>query len=290
VPAIYCDVNVYNDVERGAIPNSVIEAFRQARARREISVHVGLPDIEEALGVWRQDPSTAARRLRTVDDLAGFDGLLQQPGVLFTEAFRAYATAAPTPSLLLPRRDRRHWARVFRKIAAGHSKSYGAIIDKVVSGAKSQKETFKKNMTAVRADALTDLAAKQLEGRPLSFENYFDLGAETWASTFADRLGSDVGQKCRERGLAGLLTVPAVRLAVGTAMSIHHKQIWAGRVADFGDGFDIWHALLASTADIFVTGDQRLYEHVARIPNVPGFQAARSLDEALEIARTVLHH
>jgi len=46
------------------------------------------------------------------------------------------------------------------------------------------------------------------------------------------------------------------------------------------DGYDCWHAILASTADVFVTFDRRLADHVERIPDVP-VRVARSIKDLL---------
>lgn len=42
------------------------------------------------------------------------------------------------------------------------------------------------------------------------------------------------------------------------------------RLAHRGDGYDIWHTILGSTAEVFVTFDQRLANHIARVPTLDG--------------------
>jgi hypothetical protein len=64
-------------------------------------------------------------------------------------------------------------------------------------------------------------------------------------------------------------------------MSLVHAQICDDRAPDFGDGYDLWHTILASTADVFVTREQRLHDHVARVPGVSGFRVVKSLAAAL---------
>ena len=46
------------------------------------------------------------------------------------------------------------------------------------------------------------------------------------------------------------------------------------------DGYDVWHAILASTADVFVTFERRLADHVERIPRVP-IRVVRSIKDLL---------
>jgi hypothetical protein len=46
------------------------------------------------------------------------------------------------------------------------------------------------------------------------------------------------------------------------------------------DGYDLWHALLASAADVFVTHDERLAGLLARVP-LASFRVVPSLDALL---------
>jgi hypothetical protein len=54
------------------------------------------------------------------------------------------------------------------------------------------------------------------------------------------------------------------------------------RHAHRNDGYDLWHATLGSTAEVFVTFDQRLSDHLERIPNLAGFRVVRSVTELLK--------
>ncbi len=55
-----------------------------------------------------------------------------------------------------------------------------------------------------------------------------------------------------------------------------------GRQPDWEDGYDLWHTILGSVADVFVTFDKRLADHLVRVP-VEGFRVARSLRELLDL-------
>jgi len=49
-------------------------------------------------------------------------------------------------------------------------------------------------------------------------------------------------------------------------------------------GYDIWHAILASTADCLVTFDERFANDVERIPGLGGFRVVRTLAEVISEA------
>jgi len=72
---------------------------------------------------------------------------------------------------------------------------------------------------------------------------------------------------------------------VGAVMSMIYSQVIGEsggqpRQAALGDTYDLWHALLASTADVFVTCDERLAKSLKRVP-IDGFRVVTSLKEVL---------
>jgi hypothetical protein len=77
------------------------------------------------------------------------------------------------------------------------------------------------------------------------------------------------------------------RLCVGVVLSQIYAQVFGTRGQpdvrrpDRGDGYDVWHAILASTADVFVTLDGRLADHVERIPDVENLRVLRSVKALL---------
>jgi hypothetical protein len=278
----YLDANVYNDVERAEITAGEIDAVRAARKRGDITPCLSVVDLEESLGLWTDDRPAAIRRLRVARDLAGFDNLLKQPSDLMTEAIVAYATGASVPSPLMRRPERRHLASVFNKIANG-STTFNPMVKETLADVKKQKEQFKAGMQEGLARSLAELGEKHRleEFRDVPFKDFFAAGAAGWAEDFADHVGRDIGDACRERGLDGLLGIRTVRVTVGTAMSIVHSQVCGGRKPDFGDSYDLWHAALASATDVLVTRDERLFDHVSRIPGVDGFRVVKTLGELL---------
>lgn len=282
---VYLNANVYNDVERGSIPATEVAGFRTERLRPggTLDVRLGLPDLEECLGLWDTDRPTALRRLRIVRDLAGFEGLLKEPGEILEDAIRAYADGRAIPFALMARHDRRHFAAVLGKIAEGSTK-YDREVAEMMAEVKASKDRYKAAMTDARDRSLNELSHRftQRELGALPFVDFFARGATDYAAAFTDRKG--LADACRDRGLAGLLGVRTVRLCIGVVMSQIHSEVSAGRKPEIGDGYDIWHAILASTADVFITSDQRLFGHLDRIPDVDGFRVVKSLREALAIA------
>ncbi len=281
---VYLDANVYNDVVRGNVAAEEVQAFRDATRRGELTPHLSLADLEEFLGVWETDRRVALERLRLARDLVGFKGLLKQPGDLVRDEIQAYARGASPPPPTLPRRYRRYLSTCLNKVVEG-STNFDDLISRVVADVRANKEAFKAQMAQSRAQALAKLTGIYDPAvlRQLSFQKWWTAAAVNWAEDFARPFG--LADACRQRGLDGLLTVRTIRVFVGTVMSLVHSQVAEGRQPDFGDGYDLWHAILASVADVFVTGDKGLAGHLARIPTADGFRVVTSLRELLTGSR-----
>jgi hypothetical protein len=74
-----------------------------------------------------------------------------------------------------------------------------------------------------------------------------------------------------------------MKVAVGVGVSFAYSAAVEGRRYDRNDGYDLWHAVSASMADIFVTFDGHLKEALDRVP-VRGFSVLSSLGELLHAA------
>jgi hypothetical protein len=99
---IYFDTNVYDQIDKGKIPSSELEALRLAFKDGRLIGHLGIPVIEELLGQWEWDRASVVRKLILAHDLVGFDKILNAGAVLLREGVRAYAEYNSVPSPFLP--------------------------------------------------------------------------------------------------------------------------------------------------------------------------------------------
>jgi hypothetical protein len=127
------------------------------------------------------------------------------------------------------------------------------------------------------------------EGRNPTFEEYWEAGAIGFAE---DLIPPDSLEGCRARGFNGLLEIRTVRLAVGALISLIYSQIVGEglqsgpeqrepRTPQRGDAYDLWHAILASSADAIVTYDERFVASLRRVP-IDSFQVFSSVPELLQ--------
>jgi hypothetical protein len=287
---VYFDTCVYSEIDRGPdgqVPPTEVEGLRAAMARKDILMRVSLADIDELVGELKTDRPAMVRKLRIMRSLAGFHGMLKQPTDLLRESIQAYSEGQPTPATALPEADRRAVVKCLVDLAAGSSRMDAALA-KITADVNDLKDSFRTGMKEAQAETLTELGWESRgseERRALTFEMFWKTGAERFADDFATARG--YGEACRKRGLDGLLMIPPVRLFVGVAMSQIYSQVVGDseqvqfRLPGRGDGYDLWHAVLASTADAFVTLDKRLADHLERVPALAGFRVARSVGALL---------
>jgi hypothetical protein len=292
----YFDSNVHSAIAAGGqVPTADVEAFGVTVATGQLLAPISLANLDELVGQVQRDRPATIARLASVRRLVGFHGMLKQPRDLLQQAIEAYAAGAEAPSVMLPEDERRPVVGLFADFIAG-SRRHDHDLQEVAAGVRQLKDKWETDMQGARQLANDDLrrvAPRWRDRQALSFADYFAVAGPDMAAAFATPLGRE--EACRQRGLSGLLDCRPVRFCVGVALSQIYSQTIGEpgqrepRQAARNDGYDIWHAILASTADLFVTFDQRLAEHVERIPGLEGFRVVRSLAallSPLEVAVT----
>jgi len=278
---IYFDTNVYDHIDKDDVPMTDLDALRSALANRKLVANLSIADVEELLGQWETNRPAAIRKLQLARDLVGFDQILKQPSDLLADAFKAYASGEAAASYLMPPDQWRVVASSLHRVVQGDPK-----LDRVVSESLGQMKRmtngFRQTMTEGRAKAVAQseiIVANK--GHNPTFQEYWEAGAIGFAEDLVPP-GSLEG--CRARGFEGLLEIRTVRLAVGALMSLIFSQIVGerpqSRTPQRGDAYDLWHAILASVAEVFVTYDKRFAALLSRVP-VDGFRVFSSIPELI---------
>jgi hypothetical protein len=256
----YFDTNVYDRIDKGHVPVPEVLALRDALSQGRLIAHLSVSDIEELLGDWETKRQLAVKRLRVAGELVGFAHVLKAPPDLLEESIRAYAAGIPEPSPILPRKERRFIAAALGRIVGG-SRSLAPHLSEMVAHVRRLKRTFLHSMRERGTELAKRIVASEAAG---TFEEFWATDAVHFAAAFADR--HDLTRACETRGLHGLLDMRAVKLAAGGGMSLVFALAAEGRQAQASDVYDLWHAIMASAADVFVTYDERLLKLLARVP------------------------
>ena len=290
MPRVYYDNTFYDSIAKkrvGFAPEDV-EEFR-ALSGHVIRSYFSPVNGDEILAQWASDPAGALQRLVIARDVVGFHNVLKQPSDLLRDEIIAYAKGLASPPKTMPRRLGEFFDRELRAVAKGGPNA-GQLAAKVATDVTRLKDEDKKPMVNARAEVLTAMrwAERAAEERIVPFEKYLADFGPALVEAYADSLG--VGEACRRRGIVGLLKRRAVEFLVGAqaswiyAMTVPSPGGLDTRQVDRNDGYDNWHALEASAADIFVTGDGRLATRLKSL-NIPDFTVVASLRELLDLVR-----
>jgi len=282
---VYFDTNVYDQIDKGRIPSAELDLLRSALKDGRLIGYLGIPVIEELLGQWETYPASVVRKLILARDLVGFDKILKAANTLLEEGIRAYATGSLQPSPFLPATQRELAINCLQRIAEG-DEGLDGIVSGVVSEGKLLKQNTLDQWVKNRAEVHSALGPYSVvAGHPQRKDISWWLKSEelAYAEALAKPLGVD--DACRSRGLHGLLEIRIVRAWVN-ALAAYIFDITIGRelqprAPKWGDGYDLWHIISASTADAFVTYDGRLVELLNRLP-IEGFSIFPSIRALLK--------
>lgn len=281
MPNVYFDTNVYDHIDKGYVSSADVDALRRALANRNLTARISIATVEELLGEWETNRNAAVRKLQIARDLVGFDGMMKQPRDLLADATAAYASGEVALSPLMPADQRNIIVSSLHRIAAGET-TLDSVTSKSLHQVKLMKKDFRQGMAQSRKEVCEEwekIVGK--EGRNVTFPEYWAAGAVQFAEGLVP---PDYIDACRARGFDGLLEVRTVRLAVGALMSLIFSQIVGdgsqSREPQSGDAYDLWHAILASTADSFLTYDTRFAGLLGRVP-IDNFRVFSSIPELL---------
>jgi hypothetical protein len=283
----YFDTNVYGKIAAGKVPAEHVDALRTTLADGRLFAPVSPANIDELFGQLETDRLAMVSGLATMRTLVGFHGMLKQPRDILRDAIEAYAAGIKPPPVTLPESERRMIVAFLSDVIAGSVK-HDNDLRRIVGDVDALKDQWLANMREAQRQVQADPdwgRRTRRERQTLAFSEYFAAGALDMADAFALPLGC--AEACRQQGLAGLLEYRPVRLCVGVAKSQIYAQIIGTpghrdlRLPARSDGYDIWHAILASTADVFVTFDERLADHVERVPGLDNFRVVRSIPALL---------
>jgi hypothetical protein len=283
--SLYFDTNVFDQIDKAGIPSTDLMALRMAFKDGQLRGYLGIPVIEELVGQWETDRAAVVRKVILARDLVGFGNILKAANTLLEEGIRAYATGSLPVSPFLPMTQRGLVIGQLQRIIEGDTRLH-SVVSGIVGQGSSLKETALDQWTESRGEVLSTLSPYSVEaGHPQRKDIGWWLKSEesAYAEDLAKSLGLDGA--CRSRGLEGLLGVRAVRAYVN-ALAAYIFDITIGRERQprcpkWGDDYDFWQIISASTADAFVTYDDRLLSLLERLP-VEGFSVFPSISALLK--------
>jgi len=257
---IYFDNGILNDLQQlRGVSAAEVGQLRDAAKWGAFTPKLSSVIIEEVLAALVKHEALALDLFRLVSDLYGLETMIKPPDQLLTDDFVDLAFGDPLrpPEIQMPVALRWHLEALLHADAA-----------EVAELTKAAVET---------SDEINDLWAKLKRAREQSraelgpkhqaepFEQYRREIAPALVEAYAEKVG--VWRKCRDEvGLEKLLSTPSIGMLAGANASMIYARVVENRRADRGDAGDQKHALMASAADVFVTGDSELRRILQRVP------------------------
>jgi hypothetical protein len=265
---IYFDTNVYDHLV--SIKNDITEADELAlhNAVRSglISILPSMVNIEEILTAIKKYPDISQAMIRLILSLADFQRVIKPFPIFLRNDIKRYASGKPLKKPFDSDDLIKSNLRDYLNYSPINNKYLLNVLNIVQNEKKEYMNKMKKARKMVRQVAI------KFKDKVNSFDDYWNH-AEKFATDLAEYEG--VIEKCKKRGIRGLLEVRSVRLRIGYDLSYMFAQTFGGlnplkpeeRLKPrIGDSRDLAHAVSASAAEIFVTHDLNFADLLKRIP------------------------
>lgn len=256
---VYLDTNVFDHIQkRHGVSEADYQALKEAVKDTKISVVASFLNIEEVMFTINAFPPKGRAQLQLILELADFNKFVRSQDEIIGDAICSYALGNPksNPFTVCNRSTRRALASNARR------RTPSPDVRRIVKDARAAKEKFK-TFLAESKDKLAPLA-KQIKGGNYRFPKYLEDNKGWMAEGLAERAG--LLEECRQRSIDGLLKVKPVSLAAAAPLSLAYSHDFEGRAPKSGDSRDLLHAVLASSADFFVTHDKEFARVLKRVP------------------------
>lgn len=269
----YFDTNIFDRLEqrRGVMDWDVCRLQRAVK-HEQLAVILSFLNLEETLFVVESHPEKARARVNLILEIGSHKLFVRGQDEIMNDDLRSYAlyTSPVSPFCIF---------EPFMELAVRNlvqpTEQALAELREIIGETRTAKETFQSCLEACRSELLPH--AKAIGGKNYKFDAYWSNNITWLLESIAKTAG--VLSEAKNRGFDGLLKVRSVGLAVGANLSLMYAHQFENRVPKSGDSRDILHAIIGSSADVFVTDDGELRRVLNRVP-MDGFRAV-SLEEIL---------
>ncbi len=256
---VYFDTNIFDHIQKRInVTDLDLEKLKSAITSHKLSLVFSFLNIEEILFTLKCSPLNGRSQLSLLLEIADPKKFIVSQDLVLNEVIRSYAanTEPPIPFGICDRNTRRFLKRMTT------CRSLPRDVLKIVGETRKAKQDFKARFEEGKK-VLEPMARSMGGGKAYPFPKYFAGNTKWLAESFAEKAG--VLSECRSRGINGLMDRKVLRMAVGANLSLIYSHDFEGRAPKDSDSRDMLHAVLASSADIFVTHDSELSRILQRI-------------------------
>lgn len=252
---VYFDTNVFDHLQQHNQGVTEWDLYRIQRAVKHGYVRLVFSSlcIEETLFIIKSKPQRANARMKLILELADKQLFARGQEMIMNNDIQSYAHGIPPLSPFISLDPGIEFN--IRNLAKQE-------LDDLLDETRRDKTTFQDFLDEGKTKMRP--MADAIRAKRYPFDHYWANNSRWLAEGLADCAG--VLAEVKQRGVDGLRKVKSVAVAVGANLSLLYSHHFENRAPDSGDSRDMLHALVASTADIFVTNDEGLEKVLARIP------------------------
>lgn len=255
------DTNVFDHLEQRSNGVTEWDLYRLRRAVKHGCVRLVLSflNIEETLFLVRSQPKRADARVKLILELGDKGLFAVGQEVIMNNDICAYARGTPR---IAPFISMDPWTELNIRNLIQPTGSYLEELHDLVEENRQDKIRFQNFLDEGKAKMKP--MADSIGAKRYPFERYWNNNSGWLVEGLADHAG--VLSAVKQRGVAGLLKIKSVALAVGANLSLLYSHQFGNRAPESGDSRDMLHAIVASIADVFVTNDKALGAVLSHIP------------------------
>ncbi|HEY2525321.1 MAG TPA: hypothetical protein VGI29_09710 [Candidatus Binataceae bacterium] len=257
-----------------------IGALRKAVYGRNVSIPLGLHNLEEIVLAQALSPHAMAAQVRLLLSISNWRVLLKPCGRLLADDLRAFGAGAEAPGAFLRGAMQSAVTTGISELLESDGEELNEDFTEALDEARRERETFAADLNQF----VTACASRSTPPREsAAFAEYFARKAPEAAAELATRAGA--GAECARRGGEALLALRSVRMWVGAALSLACALSAESRTMRAEEASEIAHAVTgAAAADTFVTADARTLAWVGRVA-IDGMRAADLKGFLIDTAR-----
>jgi hypothetical protein len=257
-----------------------IGALRKAIYARDVSIPLGLHNLEEIVLAQALPPHAMAAQVRLLLSISNWRVLLKPCGRLLADDLRAFGASAEAPGAFLRGAMQGAVTTGISELLESDGEELNEDFTEALDEARRERAAFIADLGEFVAECMARFTPPR---ESAAFEEYFVRYAPEAAAVLAARAGA--GAECARRGGEALLALRSLRMWVGAALSLACALSAESRTMRAEEASEVAHAVTgAAAADTFVTADARTLAWVGRVA-IDGMRAADLKGFLIETAR-----
>jgi hypothetical protein len=270
---VYFDTNIVRDLAERRIADATQKlAFLKEKAcHNRLTICPSIDVFSELAFVLVNDqPQKFGKLVKSYRSLVNWDYMLKPHNEMLNDDIVSFANQGKRANPFMRSDNKCYW--FVEKMKAGDTVFSESRLRELAQEEMDRRPRFLQRVLAPHQKTRLDEIRARIRNTKADEEKEWEglwkpnSAAEIIISAFAER-HQGILEKCQERGLQLLLSIPTIRLFIGYILHNWHRQVVTESNPREGDVGDFSHAICAGAVGQIVTSDKRLRQAIKHIPN-----------------------